>query len=108
MSSSKLDRSGVFQSLKVESHQTQLTLTPDAVQVHKNGIEFRSVRPFAVWKEMTVEMVPSGESRKVHFNGVVVECTGNRHAGYLVSMVITSVSRQSQERLNHLADSQLA
>jgi len=34
---------------------------------------------------------------------VVVACNGNRHGGYTVSMVFTSLSKQSQARLNLLA-----
>jgi hypothetical protein len=31
---------------------------------------------------------------------VVVACSGNRHTGYNVSLVFTSVTKQAQERLN--------
>ena len=39
---------------------------------------------------------------KVQFNGVVVACDGNRHTGYAVSMLFTSVSKQAQARLNSM------
>lgn len=103
MSSSKLDKSGVFDPLTVQTPQTKLNLPPNAVRVHKNGIEFRTAKSFPIWKEMTVEMQSPGNPKKVHFTGVVVACNGNRHTGYVVSMVYTSLSRQSQERLNMLA-----
>jgi hypothetical protein len=103
MSSSKLDTSGVFEPLTVHSQQTQLSLPPGAVKVHKGGIEFRTLKPMSVWKEMTVEMQTPSDHKKVKFTGVVVACNGNRHTGYQVSMVITSLSRQSQERLDMLA-----
>jgi hypothetical protein len=103
MSSSKLDTSGVFDSLKAPSSQTQLSLPPSAIRIHRGGIEFRTAKPFPAWKEMTVEMQSPGEPRKVRFTGVVVACNGNKHTGYLVSLAFTSVSRQSQERLNHIA-----
>jgi hypothetical protein len=32
-----------------------------------------------------------------------VACNGNRHNGYMVSMVFTAMSKQSQARLNTLA-----
>ena len=105
MSSSKLDRSGVFEPLTLETPQTQLSLPPTAVRVRKNGIEFRTTKSIAVWKEMTVELQSPGETKRVNFSGVVVACDGNRHSGYLVSMVFTSVSRQAQERLNLLGGS---
>ncbi len=98
-----MDKSGVFEPLTVQTPQTQLSLAPSAVRVHKNGIEFRTAKPFPIWKEMTVEMRSPNNPKKVHFTGVVVACNGNRHTSYLVSMVYTSVSRLSQERLNMLA-----
>ena len=50
---------------------------------------------------------PRGDGR-VHCNGVVISCTGNRHTGYHVSMVFTNLSKQSQARLSLLAVSQLS
>lgn len=108
MSSSKLDRSGVFGPLKVHTAQTQLSLAPDAVRVHKHGIEFKAPKSFPLWKEMTVEMASPQETKKAHFTGVVVACQGNKHTGYLVSMVITNVTRQDQARLGHIAGTSLA
>ncbi len=103
MSSSKLDTSGVFDDLSVESSKTALSLSPGEVKIHKGGIEFRSAKALAPWKEIMVEMKPPGQSRKVRFTGVIVACAGDRHAGYHVSMVITNVSRQSQVQLHSLA-----
>ena len=71
--------------------------------IRSNGIEFRSAAPFAPWTEMTVTLVSPRDHGKVHCNGVVVECRGDRHAGYNVSLLFTGLSRQSQERLNTLA-----
>jgi hypothetical protein len=108
MSASKLDTSGAFKPVTVESRQIQLSLPSHAVRIHKNGIEFRSREPIPVWNEMTVALQSPGDRKKVNFNGVVVACNGNRHSGYLISLVITSLSRQSQERLQVLAQSTLA
>ncbi len=52
---------------------------------------------------MTVTLQSTRDSGKVHCTGVVVACTGSRHDGYSVSMVFTSLSKQSQARLNLLA-----
>ena len=103
MSSSKLDHSGVFGPLKVQTGQIQLSLTPNSVRVSKHGIEFKTPKPFPLWKEMTVEMLTPMESKKVHFTGVVVACQGNKHMGYLISMLITNMTRQDQARLGHMA-----
>jgi hypothetical protein len=107
MSSGKLDRSGVFEPLTVKTTETQLTLPRNAVLVRRNGIEFRSVKSIPVWKEMTVSMQTHDSGGKVNFTGIVVACDGNRHAGYIVSMVFTSMSKQSQERLSQLSQSRL-
>ena len=89
-----------------EARQARLTLTHDTVVIHKSGIEFRSPTPFAAWKEMTVEL-QTPDNGKVHSAGVVIGCTGNKHAGYHVSMVFTSLSKQAQARLTTMAYSAL-
>lgn len=85
-----------------QARQARLTLPHDAVVIHKSGIEFRSPTPFAPWKEMTVEL-QADDDGKVHCTGVVIGCTGNKHAGYHVSMVFTSLSKQAQSRLTTMA-----
>jgi hypothetical protein len=88
----------------VEARQTRLSLSPNAVILHKNGIEFRSSTAFAPWTEMTLALQsPVGGGSKVHCVGVVISCTGNRHSGYHVSMVFTSLSKQAQARLSEMA-----
>ena len=57
---------------------------------------------------MTVSLESAGEGKRVKCTGIVVACDGNRHLGYAVSMLLMNLSRQSQERLNLLAYSQLA
>jgi PilZ domain len=90
------------QEVTVQARQTRLTLSPDAVVIHKNGIEFRSPTPFAPWKEMTVELQATDDG-KVNCSGVVIACTGSKHTGYHVSMVFTSLSKQAQMRLTTMA-----
>ncbi len=53
-----------------------------------------------MWTEMTVELAIARHQVVLTCGGVVVACNGNRHAGYNVSLVFTSVSKQAQERLN--------
>jgi hypothetical protein len=76
-----------------------LTLAADAVFVRKNGIEFRNNEPITAWTEMTVSLQGPNPARKVNFTGVVVACSGDRHEGYMISMLFTHVSRLSQARL---------
>jgi hypothetical protein len=91
------------QNVTVEARQTRLSLTPNAVILHKNGIEFRSSTPFAPWTEMTLTLQVHVGGSKVNCNGVVIACTGNRHSGYHVSMVFTGLSKQAQARLTEMA-----
>lgn len=100
MSTSKLDTSGIFQPLK--ENRTQLCLPTENVCIRKNGIEFRSDKAFSLWTEMRIDVV-CGSGRKVHCHGVVVSCNGNRHSGYIVSMVLMNLSRQGQQQLETLA-----
>jgi hypothetical protein len=86
--------------LGMTSRPTQcLTLPSDEVHVRKNGIEFRNNESIPAWTEMTVTLQGPNPARKVNFTGVVVACSGDRHEGYLISMLFTHVSRLSQARL---------
>jgi hypothetical protein len=86
----------------VHARQTRLTLTSASVVIHKNGIEFRSANAFSPWAEMTLTL-ESPDGAKFHCNGVVISCTGNKHAGYHVSMVFTGMSKQAEARLSAMA-----
>ena len=107
MSARKIEHPGSFQQLTVEARQTRLSLTPNSVIIHKNGIEFRSATPFAAWTEMTMTLQSPTGGGAVHCTGVVISCTGNKHAGYHVSMVFTSLSKHAQARLSTIAHAQL-
>ena len=76
-----------------------LSLPADAVQFRKNGIEFRSDEPIPRWTEMTLSLQRPGEARKMHCTGVIVDCNGDAAEGYRISMLFTSLSRQSQALL---------
>jgi hypothetical protein len=103
MSARKINGVGVFRPVSVQSRQTRLFLAQDQVTVRRNGVEFRSITPIAPWIEMTVTLQSNRDSGKVHCTGVVVACNGNRHGGYLISMVFTNLSKHAQATLNHLA-----
>ena len=51
---------------------------------------------------MTVEL-QSADNGNIHCAGVVIACTGNKHTGYHVSMIFTSLSKQAQARLTMMA-----
>ena len=103
MSARKVGSIASFQPVTLEARQTRLELSTDSVAIHKSGIEFRSPTPFNPWTEMTVTLAsPDG---KVHCTGVVVNCSGNKHLGYRVSMLFTSLTKQAQAQLNILSRS---
>lgn len=88
--------------ITVNASQTALVLAPEAVSLHKSGIEFFSHTPFPQWVEMTVAMQSPHGAGVVNCSGVVVNCMGNKHAGYHVSMVFTSLTKQAEARLQSM------
>jgi hypothetical protein len=108
MSARKIESAGSFaQNVTVDARQARLSLTPNSVTIRRNGIEFRSPKPFSTWTEMTLTLQSPRDNGTVRCSGVVISCTGNKHAGYHISMVFTSLSRQAQARLNTMAYSAL-
>ncbi len=103
MSARKINVSNTLQQVTVEARQARLALSPDAVVIHKAGIEFRSAMPFPRWVEMTVTLRSPQDGGKVNCSGVVIDCTGSKHTGYHVSMVFTGMSKQAAARLTTMA-----
>ena len=95
------------QPVTVEAPQTRLELSADKVVIHKSGVEFRSPTPFHPWSEMTVSLQSPGDGGKLNCSGVVISCQGNKHTGFNVSLIFTSLSRQAQARLANMARSEL-
>jgi PilZ domain len=104
MSARKVGSISSFQPVTLEARQTRLELSTDSVAIHKSGIEFRSPTPFNPWTEMTVALA-SPRGGKINCTGVVVNCSGNKHLGYRVSMLFTSLTKQAQAQLNVMARS---
>ncbi len=103
MSARRIETAGSLQNVTVEARQARLSLSPNAVILHKNGIEFRSATPFAPWTEMTMSLQSARDDGRLNCTGVVISCPGNKHAGYHVSMVFTGISKQAQARLSLMA-----
>ncbi len=57
---------------------------------------------------MTLTLQSPRDNGTVRCSGVVISCTGNKHSGYQISMVFTSLSKQAQARLNSMAYSALS
>ena len=103
MSARKVQSTESLQQLTVEARQTRLSLSPDSVIIHRNGIEFRSATPFSEWAEMTLTLHSPGDGGRFNCTGVVIACTGSKHTGYHVSMVFTGLSKQAQALLTAMA-----
>src|SRR5512142_1586259 len=103
MSARKAEGAGSLHHVSVEARQKLLSLSPDAVVFHKGGIEFRSLTAFSPWAEMTLTLQSPRDGGKLHCNGVVIACTGNKHTGYHISLVFTGMSKQAQARLSAMA-----
>jgi hypothetical protein len=95
------------QQVTIGGRQSRLELSMDAVAIHKSGIEFRSPTPFNEWTEMTVELQSPHDNGRLQCSGVVVACSGSKHAGFRVSMVFTGMTEQAQTQLNTMARSEL-
>ena len=80
-----------------------LALPASAVRLRKSGIEFRNGQPIPLLTEMTVTVEGLPDGRKLESSGVIVACDGNRHAGFMISMLFTGLTPQSQQRLSALA-----
>ena len=106
MSARKLGNTNLFQQpITVAARQTRLELSSDSVAIHKSGIEFRSPTPFNLWTEMTVGLQSPHDENRIQCSGVVITCSGNKHVGYHVSLLFTSLSKQAQARLSSMAHS---
>jgi hypothetical protein len=103
MSASKLDTSGVFESVPLSPPRSQFALSRCRTRIHKNGIEFCSDQPIPMWTEMTVDLESPRDGKKVHCRGIVVACKDRPEGGCRISMVFLNLSRQSQMRLDSLA-----
>jgi hypothetical protein len=105
MSTSKLDTSGIFKVVDQFSPETRLALDASEVRFRKNGIEFRTHKPLSPWTEMDVDL-QSDNAQNLRATGVVVACNGNRHSGYVVTMILINLSQMGQENLDLLAFTQ--
>jgi hypothetical protein len=106
MSARKFESGSLFQqSITVAARQTRLELSPDSVVIHKSGVEFRSPTPFNLWTEMTVGLQSPHDENRIQCSGVVIACSGNKHVGFHVSLLFTSLSKQAQAQLNSMARS---
>lgn len=94
---------GAASSVFISNHEARLTLPRHQVLIRKNGIEFLSQRHFPLWREVVVRLQMPGLDQEFEARGVVVDCVGNRHAGYVTSVMFLGLSPKQLENLELLA-----
>jgi hypothetical protein len=94
MSARTIDKNSLHGSFSENSHC--ITLPEGAVQIHKNGIQFESGKPFAPWTEMTIRLQAHGQGKAAHFTGVVVDCAGSQRAGYQITMAFINMPEEGR------------
>jgi hypothetical protein len=102
MATSKLDRSGAFDLLPPQSPTTRLALPASQVVVRKNGLEFISPDPVPTWVELSVDLQSAEKESRVCGTGIVVDCVGTPHSGYLVSLVFLDLSQEPRRGLRQM------
>ena len=104
MSAKKITGSGHLESsVKLAGREAALDLSADKVSVHKNGIEFRSPKPFTEWSEMTVSLQSPLDGSTLSCHGIIVACAGSKHAGFNVSLVFTGMTSETEQHLGQMA-----
>lgn len=83
--------------LVIESGDSRFGLPADQVEVRKNGVEFWSPTPFELWTEMGVAVDGSSGQTRCCGSAVVVSCEGDRHRGYVVSVLFLDRVPESHE-----------
>jgi len=83
--------------------EAKLDLALCHLAVRKNGIEFLSSRAFPLWSELRVAIGSARDGKMMEANGVVVDCTGNRHSGYVVSVMFFELPPACRQGLELLA-----
>lgn len=104
MSAGKLDRSNAFEPVVVHARQTLLSLSPEKIHVGKNGIEFHSLKPIKEYTEIVLDIESPKNGSRVHCNGVVVSCKGNKHTGYNITVLFTGMAPGTEMQLRQIAE----
>lgn len=83
-----------------------LVLSQSELVFRNNGLEFLSERPLALWSEVQVAIHSPSAAEPVRGSGVVVDCSGSRHTGYVIALLLLDLpatARRSWERLRRTA-----
>jgi hypothetical protein len=88
--------------LNIQSPETTLNLGAGEYTLWKTGIEFRSATPLKPWTEMAVQLTTVADQKNLRATGVIVDCRGDRHKGYHVTMAFMETTQAAQQQINHL------
>ena len=103
MKTTKLDKSGVFEPLTVRSNEIEFNLPPEAVNVRSNGVEFLAKQELPVWSELTIDLKSPSSNEPIHCNGIVVESSGSRHSGFVISILFVGLDPEAQSQVETVA-----
>ncbi len=103
MSTSKMDKSGVFNPVCLSFRETYLMVPCQWIRFRKNGVEFASEQPFDLWTEVVLDLHSPDDGRRVHGAGVVVECKRQGNGKHWVSILLTGLSNSAASHLEQLA-----
>ena len=104
MAGLKADTSGAFETVSIKNHEISLALLPHQVAVRKNGIEFLSHRRFPLWREVVIQIRSPSVPSPIEVRGVIVDCTGDRHHGFVASVVFLNIAPEQQAALQRLVE----
>lgn len=110
MSAAKLDDSPPLHRA-TEPHMDAsqvLHLSPQNTLVRNNGIQFHYGTELPRFTEMAVDLHDPEDGAEIKGKGIVVSCSGDRHKGFEISMVLLNLSETHRARLGVLAYSHLA
>lgn len=96
----KADTSGIFGPVSIRNHEIQLNLYKHQVVVRKNGIEFLSDRYFHLWREVSLRLCIPNLGKEIEARGVVVDCVGNPHTGYVTTVMFLEVNGDHKDLLD--------
>ena len=108
MKAARADHSGVFSSVTPSLDKAPAPLHPGTFYLSEKGLTFRSTTRLATWTEVDVELELPAESRlrcrRIHCNGVVVECRpANPDPGYDVTLLFLELGKRTHCELSRFS-----
>jgi len=92
----RIDPSAMCDSPEGGSLGNCVTLTKGTYKVRSSGLEFFSEKELELYTELSLSVEHPETHKVVNFSGIVINCAGNRHEGFLVSLVFTNITQEAQ------------